>query len=117
MNINKIFYLSTCSTCKEILKSIKNLTDFELIDIKKQNISEQELDELYSKTKSYEFLFSKKSRNYSSVKTTIQNDEDFKKLILSDYTFLRRPVICYGNELFVGNDKLTKEKIKEVLGS
>lgn len=116
MNINKIFYLSTCSTCKEILKSIKNLEQFELIDIKTQNISEEELEVLYSKTKSYEALFSKRSRQFSAVKDSIQKDEDYKELILSHYSFLKRPVIIYKDQLFIGNSKETKENIIKTLG-
>ena len=116
MNINKIFYLGTCSTCKEILKSIKNPDTFELIDIKKRAITEGELENLYHQTKSYEALFSKKSRNYGAVKESIKSDEDYKKLILSDYTFLKRPVIQYNEKLFIGNEKKTKAEIAEQLG-
>ena len=116
MNINKIFYLGTCSTCKEILKSIKDLSAFELIDIKKQAITPEELDKLRDQTASYEALFSKKSRSYSAVKNTIKKDTDYKDLILSDYTFLKRPVIQFGDTLFIGNDAKTKENIKELLG-
>jgi arsenate reductase len=116
MNINKIFYLSTCSTCKELLKEINNLNLFELIDIKKRPISEQELDELYQFTKSYEALFSKKSRNYSSVKESITSDDDYKRLILKDYTFLKRPVVRFEEELFIGGDKTARERIKSRFG-
>lgn len=116
MNINKIFYLSTCSTCKEIIKLIKDLESFELIDIKKQTISLEELDDLYRKTKSYEALFSKKARNYGAIKSKLQSDEDYKEFILQDYTFLKRPVIIYKDLVFIGNEKATKEKIKAVLG-
>lgn len=117
MNINKIFYLSTCSTCKEILKEINNLDSFELIDLKKQLINEEELDWLYSKTNSYEALFSKRSRNYSAIKDSLTTDEDYKKAILTDYTFLKRPVIIYNDLLFIGSEKDTKAKIKAVLGN
>lgn len=116
MNIDKIFYLSTCSTCKEIIKSIKDISTFELIDIKKRVITEEELDLLYKETGSYESIFSKKSRNYTSVKETIQSDVDYRALILKDYTFLKRPVICYGDQLFIGNEKKTKQAIIDVLG-
>ena len=43
-------------------------------------------------------------------------DEDYKDLILSDYTFFKRPVIQFGNTLFIGNDAKTKENIRKILG-
>lgn len=116
MNINKIFYLGTCSTCKEIIKSIKDTSDFKLVDIKKKAITSEELDELYLQTGSYEALFSKRSRSYAAIKDTIKKDEDYRDLILRDYTFLKRPVIQYKNHLFIGNSPSTKDAIKKTLG-
>jgi arsenate reductase len=32
-------------------------------------------------------------------------EDDYKKYILEEYTFLRRPVIVNGNAIFIGNAK------------
>ena len=32
-------------------------------------------------------------------------EEDFKNLILEEYTFLKRPIFLIGQQIFVGNSK------------
>ena len=58
--MKKVFYLNTCDTCRKILANF-NLSDWELREIKKQPITIEELEQMYSITNSYEELFSKKS--------------------------------------------------------
>ena len=56
--MKKIFTLSTCDTSKRILKNSSVLDlDFEVIDIKKRAISEEELDEIKALVGSCENLF------------------------------------------------------------
>jgi arsenate reductase len=43
------------------------------------------------------------------------SEEDFKKYILEEYTFLKRPVIMIDEKIFVGNAKKTIEEIKKAL--
>jgi arsenate reductase-like glutaredoxin family protein len=43
-------------------------------------------------------------------------EEDFKKLILEDYRFLKRPVFVTDQEVFVGNDKSTVENLRKYFG-
>ena len=50
---NTIYYLSTCDTCKRIMKEF-DLEDFDQIDIKKQPLSEAQIEYLYRKVGSYE---------------------------------------------------------------
>ena len=42
--MNKIFYLSTCDTCKRILKEVQPNESIDLQDIKKLHITAAELD-------------------------------------------------------------------------
>jgi arsenate reductase (glutaredoxin) len=43
-------------------------------------------------------------------------DSDYQKLILSDYTFLKRPVLLLGDKAFAGNSKDTIQQMKEAIG-
>ena len=42
-------------------------------------------------------------------------EEDFKKLILEDYRFLKRPVFIINQEIFIGSDKKNVEFLRERL--
>lgn len=109
----KVFYLKTCSTCKRIMSEF-DLTGWELRELKTQNITAEELQELYDLTQSYEELFSKKSTQIKAREIDVKSltEEDFKALILEHYSFLKRPVFINGKDIFVGNDKKNLENLK-----
>lgn len=112
--MKKIYYLSTCDTCKRILKEIDAPSSFELQDIKKEPLTEEQLEELKKLSGSYEKLFSKRARLYKErdLKNKVLTKDDYKNLLLEHYTFLKRPVIVNGNEIFIGNAKSTVEAAK-----
>ncbi|MEI2693798.1 MAG: ArsC/Spx/MgsR family protein [Saprospiraceae bacterium] len=116
MKKNKIYHLTHCGTCKKILSDL-NTDSCELSDIKQNPISEKELDLLASLAGSYEALFSRKAVKYQSLRLKDKKltEADFKKLILSDYTFLKRPVVKIGSKLFIGHTKQAIEGGKEAL--
>ncbi|WP_243630115.1 arsenate reductase family protein [Taibaiella soli] len=112
--INKIYFLSTCDTCRKIMKEIGATEHgFELQDIKKEPITEQELDAMKEKAGSYEALFSRKSQQYKALGLAEKTltEADYKKYILEHYTFLKRPVVAYQGKLFIGNDKRVIEDL------
>lgn len=116
--MKKIFTLSTCDTSKKILKNSGVLdSEFEIIDIKKRKISEAELEEIKDLVGAYEDLFSRRSQKYKSLnlKDVKLNEEDFKKYILQEYTFLKRPVIVDGSHVFVGNSKRNVEMLNQYI--
>jgi arsenate reductase len=43
-------------------------------------------------------------------------EKDYRKYILEEYTFLKRPVIIHGNEIFAGSEKKTLEALKKAVG-
>lgn len=112
--MKKIYYLSTCDTCKRILKEIDAPASFELQDIKKDPLTEEQLEELKKLSGSYEKLFSKRARLYKErdLKNKELTKDDYKNLLLEHYTFLKRPVIVNANEIFIGNSKSTVEAAK-----
>jgi arsenate reductase len=101
----KIYHLATCSTCQRILKEIPKLKRFELQDIKTQPITARQLDELKKMAGSYEALFSKIAMKYRSMGLNEMKltEKDYRKYILQEYTFLKRPVVVVGDQLFIGN--------------
>ncbi len=116
MKKNKIFHLSHCGTCKKILDGIDTST-CELQDIKIRSISEAELDQLAKLAGSYEALFSRKAMKYRSMGLNNKKlvEKDYRSLILADYTFLKRPVIKIGKNLFIGHTKAAIEGAKAEL--
>jgi arsenate reductase len=105
--MKRIYHLSTCSTCKKIIQEINPPANVELIDIKLTNIDEETLDWLKSKIGSYEALFSKRAIKFRELAPNQipVNDEDFKPLLLQEYTFLKRPFIIDGEHIAIGNAK------------
>lgn len=90
---------------------------FEFQDIKANNISANELDAAKEKIGSYEALFSKRAMKFRSMGLNEMNltEDDYRKYILKEYTFLKRPFIWIGDEVFVGNAKKTIEAAKVAL--
>ncbi len=110
--MKRIYHLSTCSTCKKIIQEIQPSSDVKLIDIKQELMDAETLDWLKSKIGSYEGLFSKRAikfRELTPNEVPIQ-DIDFRKLLLEEYTFLKRPVCIDGENVSVGNSKSEVEK-------
>ena len=116
--MKKAYYLSSCSTCDRILKEVKD-HHFQLQDIKFDAITEQQIEQMYQFTESYEALFSKRARKYKSMGLKDQNlkEEDFKNLILEEYTFLKRPVFIIDQKIFVGNSEKTIDGLKKCLAN
>lgn len=103
--MKKIFHLSTCSTNQRILKELLFGNDVELQDIKSQNIDEKTLDFIKDRIGSYEELFSKRAMKFRSMglNEMTLSEADYKKYLLEEYTFLKRPFIVLENQVFVGN--------------
>ncbi len=115
--MKKIYHLSTCDTCKRIIKELNPSSDYILQDIKSEAITEDQLVEMKLLSGSYESLFSKRARLYKErdLKNQVLSEDDYKNLILEHYTFLKRPVIIVENTIFVGNSKKTVEAAKEIV--
>ena len=115
--MKKFYYLSTCDTCKRILKELDPPTDVKLQDIKEFPILDEELEKLKNLSGSYESLFNKRARLYKErgLKTQELSEEDYKDLLLEHYTFLKRPVLLMDDQIFIGNSKKTVEEAKKAL--
>ncbi|OFY95289.1 MAG: hypothetical protein A3K10_02010 [Bacteroidetes bacterium RIFCSPLOWO2_12_FULL_31_6] len=115
--MRKIYHLSTCSTCKRIIAALNLDDSFQLQDIKTNKITLEQIEEMAKLSDSYESLFSKRAIKYKELglKNKPLNETDYKKLILANYTFLKRPVIIIDQKIFIGNDKKTIELVAKFL--
>jgi len=108
-NINiimrKAYILNSCSWADDIQ------------NIKEKNIDAKTLDKLQKKIGSYEGLFNKRAMKYRSMGLNEMDlsEKDFRKYILEEYTFLKRPVFIIDDQVFAGNAKKTVEAIKSAL--
>lgn len=116
--MNKIYHLGTCSTCARIIKELDlHNRGFEFQDIKTEKMTGEQLDAMKAVSGSYEALFSRKAMKYRSMGLGEKNltEDDYRNLILEEYTFLKRPVIWVGDQLFIGNSKKNVEAVKAAL--
>ena len=114
--MKRIFYLSTCDTCKRILNSW-NTASIELQDIKTEPMTADQVDHMIGLAGSAEALFSKRARKYKELGLKDQDlsDAEVRKLIIDEYTFLKRPVLVLDDKIFVGNSKKVVEAAAEAL--
>jgi arsenate reductase len=116
--MKKCYYLSTCDTCRRIIKDLQlREHDFKFQDIKNRPNSVSELEQWRKSVSSYSDLFNRRARKYRSegLKDKELSEDQIKEWILKEYTFLKRPVIVFGNHLFIGNSKKVIEEAKGVL--
>jgi arsenate reductase (glutaredoxin) len=116
--MKKIYYLSSCSTCVRIIDELElKKKKFEFQDIKTEKITAAQLLEMKKMAGSYEALFSRVAMKYRALgldKQTLTED-DYKKYILEEYTFLKRPVIIVKDKIFIGNSKAVVASAKQEL--
>lgn len=115
--MNKIYHLSSCSTCAKIIKSLNFPENFVYQNIKEEKITVAQIEEMHKLAGSYETLFSRRATKYRQLGLNEMqlNEADYKKYILEEYTFLKRPVFIVDNQIFIGNAKKTIEALAKRL--
>lgn len=111
------FHLANCNTCQRIIKELQLTEDFVLQNIKTEAITKKQLELMKKMAGSYESLFSRRSMKYRAMGLHEKEltEKDYKELILSEYTFLKRPVFIMEDEIFVGNTKAVVAAAKNKL--
>jgi arsenate reductase (glutaredoxin) len=113
--MKKMYHLSTCTTSQAIIKETAiDKKGFEMQDIKFEKITPAQLDEMKKMAGSYEALFSRRALKYKELglKNTKLEEQDYRKFILDEYTFLKRPVVIINDKIFAGSEKKTVEALK-----
>ena len=115
--MKKIYHLANCATCQRILKEIKPKKDVVMQDIKTEPITEKQIDEMQKLAGSYEALFSRVALKYRAwgLNEKKLTEKDYRKYILEEYTFLKRPVMIVDDHIFIGNSPKNVEAAKKAL--
>ena len=121
--MKKMYHLGNCTTCQAIIKDtgIDTLRQvqggFEMQNIKEEKITPAQLDEMKKMAGSYEALFSRRAMKYKELglKDKKLEEKDYRKFILDEYTFLKRPVTIIKDKIFIGNEKKTVEALKQAV--
>lgn len=119
-----VFYLVTCSTGKEIFDEVNiqkliATTDCTMVEIKSKGITVEQLAMMHQFTGSYEKLFSRRALKYKEwdLKSQQLTEADYAAYIVKEYTFLKRPVVIIGNNIFFGNDKKNVAALKAAIAA
>ena len=116
--MKKVYHLQNCTTSQAIIQETGiDQRDFEMQDIKFEKITPDQLDEMKKMIGSYEALFSRRALKYKELglKDQTLDEEDYRKYILEEYTFLKRPVVIVNGQIFAGSEQKTIEALKRAL--
>jgi arsenate reductase (glutaredoxin) len=116
--MKKVYHLANCTTCQAIIRETAvDKKGFTMQNIKEEKITTGQLDEMKKMAGSYEALFSRRAVKYKELglKDKKLEEKDYRKLILGEYTFLKRPVVIAGDKIFIGNEKKNVEALKQAV--
>lgn len=115
--MKKAYYLQNCTTCNRILSDLK--WNNEAQEIRSEKITSDQLEQMSKLAGSYEALFSRRAIKYKSMglKEKVLQEDDYKRLILEEDTFLKRPVFIVEDEIFIGNSKSVIDSLKQKLNA
>lgn len=115
--MKKIYHLANCSTCQRIIKEWLPTSDTIFHEIKTQAIGAENLDHMAKLAGSFEALFSRKALKYRALGLHEKQltEQDYRNLILEEYTFLKRPVAVIDDKIFIGNTKAVVAAAKPYL--
>lgn len=110
--------MTSCSTSQAIIQETGiDVQNFVMQDIKTEAITPIQLAFIQKLAGSYEAVFSRRAMKYKEwgLKEKKLKEEDFRNYILQEYTFLKRPVVVIGNNIFVGSEKKNIDALKQAV--
>jgi len=116
--MRKAFTLNTCKTCQRIFDDLDpEANGCDIVNIKEQGIGAIDLDAMKAHAGSYEALFSRRAMKYRSMGLADKklSENDYRTLILGEYTFLKRPVFLFEDDVTAGSRKSEVERARELL--
>jgi arsenate reductase len=116
--MKKAFTLPTCKTCQRIFDDLQPAQQgCEVVDIKAEGISAEDLDAMKAHAGSYEALFSRRAMKFRSMGLADKalTEQDFRKLILEEYTFLKRPVFLTNEGVTAGSAKAEVMRARDLI--
>jgi arsenate reductase len=116
--MKKIYHLGNCTTCQAIIgRTAIDAKGFQMQDIKFEKITPEQLEEMKKLAGSYAALFSRRALKYKewNLKDKTLSEKDFRDYILQEYTFLKRPVVIMGKQIFIGSEKKNIAALEQAL--
>jgi arsenate reductase len=115
--MNTYIYLSTCNTCMRILKDLNLPKGTKMQDVKLEPISQVQLAALYDVTQSYEQLINKRSRVLQALNKAGKtlDETGYKRLLETEYSCLKRPILHWENNFYLGNAKKTVAAMQQAV--
>lgn len=113
-----MYHLGNCTTCQAIIKETAiDKKGFDMQNIKEEKITGAQLDEMKKMAGSFEALFSRRALKYKELglKDKKLEEKDYRKFILDEYTFLKRPVTIISDKIFIGSEKKTVDALKKAV--
>ena len=88
-----------------------------LQDVKHEPISQTQLEALYDVTQSYEQLINKRSRVLQALNKAGKtlNETDYKHLLENEYSCLKRPILHWESNFYLGNAKKTVAAMQQAV--
>jgi len=115
--MKKVYCVATCDTCQRIIEEADLIKKgYVSQNIKVDKITPKQLDEMKSMIGSYEALFSRRALKYKAMglKDKKLMENDYRDLILQEYTFLKRPVVISGKKIYSGSEKKTVTEVMKL---
>lgn len=109
----RVYGIKTCGSVKKAIKFFKNRgIEFEFIDLKKEPVGCEKMEEWIKKV-GVDTLLNKKGTKYRTLKLKELNldDEAKKEWLCKENLLIKRPVIELDEKVIVGFDE---EKYKEI---
>ena len=97
------------------MKALNLPSEVTLVDIKKEPLDAPLLDLLYAKTHSYKALLNTRAQKLKGIDKQELTEANIKALLLEHYSYLKRPVLVFNDQLFVGNAPATVLAAKAAL--
>jgi len=88
-----------------------------VVDIKAEGIDPEDLDKMKQLAGSYEAIFSRRAMKFRSMGLADKKltEADYRSLILEEYTFLKRPVFLFDDQVCAGSAKASVEAARMAL--
>jgi arsenate reductase-like glutaredoxin family protein len=104
---NLFIYLDSCNTCQRIKGELRLSEAIALQNIKEEPVTKEQVEFLKEQAGSYEALFNRRAQLYRGrgLHEKDLSDADYRELLLEHYTFIKRPILIYNGEGFIGNSK------------
>ena len=112
--MNQFIYLSSCDTCKRIIKEVNLPKNIIHRDIKKTPLKPNEFKSLKDITGSFQSLLNNRAQKLKNIDKKTLSEEKIFLLLNEHYTFLKRPILHFNAQLLIGNSKKNIEAIKNL---